>query len=335
MHRTALRLAVSLLGVGLLSACAPTTHQPPGAPASQPTSTPVLVFTANPTTTSAPSVQRPAPPVFGQFDPASVADINLDDYPVVPEVSPAMRGLYQAGLARGHNPRVFSKLGDCMTENPNFLVQLGEGRYNLGEYGYLKEVIDYFSGVPARGGGWDQDSFATIGLAAASGFNIAGPLDPTWANPKWCSAGESPLACEYRVAQPAFAVIMFGTNDVTYSTPADYNYYLRTIVIQTLDHAIVPILSTFPTRPEDEAKSLLLNQIVVRVALDYNIPLLNLNRALAPLPYHGVDPKDTIHLTVPEDERVDNFTGPNLQAGFTVRNLVTLQALDAVWRAVR
>lgn len=323
MYRTAFRRAVSLLVTGLLAACAPASPVP----------TPTL--TALPSPAAAPSAQRPAPPVFGQFDPASVADIHLDDYPVVPEVSPAMRALYQAGLARGNNPRVFSKLGDCMTENPNFLGQFGEGRYNLGEYGYLKEVVDHFSGVPARGSGWDQDSFATIGLAAASGFNIAGPLDPTWANPQWCSAGESPLACEYRVAQPAFAVIMFGTNDVTYSTPADYNYYLRTIVIQTLDHDVVPILSTFPTRPEDEAKSLLLNQIVVRVALDYNIPLMNLSRALEPLPFHGVDPKDTIHLSVPEDKRVDNFAGENLQAGFTVRNLVTLQALDAVWRAVR
>jgi len=222
-----------------------------------------------------------------------------------------------------------------MTETPYFLAPFGAGAYDLGEYGYLAEVIAQFHGHPARGEGWEQDSFETIGLAAASGFNIAGPLDPTWANPEWCQASESPLACEYRVARPSLAVIMFGTNDVTYSTPADYNDYLRTIVIQTLDHAIVPILSTFPTRPEDQAKSLLLNQIVVRLALDYNIPLLNLNRALEPLPYHGVDPKDTIHLTVPEDERVDNFTGPNLQAGFTVRNLVTLQALDAVWRAVR
>jgi hypothetical protein len=32
---------------------------------------------------------------------------------------------------------------------------------------------------------------------------------------------------------------------------------------------------------------------------------------------------------------VDNFSGPNLQAGFTVRNLVTLQALDVVWKAVK
>jgi hypothetical protein len=319
IRRTTLQLIISLLSMGVLIACArAATPTAPSAP-----------------TISTSTLQRPAPPVLGQFDPASVANVNLDDYPVIPEVGPAVKEIYQAGLAQGNHPRVFSKLGDCMTENPNFLSQFSEGRYNLGEYGYLKDVIDNFAGVPARGNGWDQDSFATIGLAAASGFNIAGPLDPTWANPKWCSAGESPAACEYRVARPGFAVIMFGTNDVTYTEPDAYNYYLRTLVIQTLDHDIVPILSTFPTRPENPEKSLLLNRIVVQVALDYGIPLMNLNRALEPLPNHGVDPQDTIHLSVPADKRVDNFTGPNLQAGFTIRNLVTLQALDAVWRAVR
>lgn len=315
MYRTAPRLTVGLLVMWLLAACARAMDSTPAA--------------------TAEATGLPAPPVLGQFDPASVANINLDDYPVIPAVGPGVKEIYQAGLARGNNPRVFSKLGDCMTENPNFLGQFSEGRYDLGAYGYLKEVIDHFAGVPARAEGWEEDSFATIGLAAASGFNIAGPLDPTWANPQWCSAGESPVACEYRVARPGFAVIMFGTNDVTYTEPDAYDFYLRSLVIQTLDHDTVPILSTFPTRPEDPEKSLLLNRIVVRAALDYGVPLMNLSRALEPLPNHGVDPNDTIHLTVPADQRVDNFTEVNLQAGFTVRNLVTLQALDAVWRAVR
>jgi hypothetical protein len=288
-----------------------------------------------PTEVAVPTSERPAPPVLGQFDPASVANTNLNDYPVVPQVSPAVREIYQAGLARGNNPRVFSKLGDCMTETPNFLAPFSDGSYNLGAHDYLQEVIDQFAGEPARENGWEQDSFATLGLAAASGFNIAGPLDPTWANPDWCSAGESPLECEYRVARPSIAVIMFGTNDVTYTDPAAYDFYLRTLILKTLDHDIVPILSTFPTRPEDPEKSLLLNQIVVRVAEDYDLPLMNLNRALEPLPHHGVDPNDTIHLTVPADQRVDVFTESNLQAGFTVRNLVTLQALDAVLKSVK
>jgi hypothetical protein len=280
---------------------------------------------------------RPTLSKLGSFDPASVQNIRLEDYAVVPEnISPEMRAVYQAGLAQGLRPNVFSKLGDCMTENEFFLAPFSDGDFDLGAYSALSETLKHFAGTPARNGqNWQKDSFATIGLAATGGFNIVGPLDVTWANPEWCAGSENPLACEYRVAQPSFAVLMFGTNDVPYTEAATYDFYLRTIVAKTLERNIVPLLSTFPTRPEDEAKSKLLNQIVIKVAQDYAVPLMNLNRALEPLPHHGVDPNDTIHLSVPPDERVDVFSEANLQYGFTVRNLVTLQALDAVWRAVR
>jgi hypothetical protein len=78
-----------------------------------------------------------------------------------------------------------------------------------------------------------------------------------------------------------------------------------------------------------------LNQIVVKVAQDYAIPLVNLNRALGELPNDGVDPNDTTHLSTPADKAVDVFTPANLQYGFTMRNLVTLQALDEVLKALK
>src|SRR5262245_47906701 len=168
------------------------------APASTPTAAPTASLPA-PTETAA-VLARPVPPVLGQFDPASVAALKLDDYPIIPAISATARAIYAAGLAAGNNPRVFSKLGDCMTENPHFLVTFAEGQYDLGPYADLQAVIDHYSGVPARSGDWTLDSFATVGLAAAAGFNIAGPLDATWANPQWCQGGESPAACEFRVA---------------------------------------------------------------------------------------------------------------------------------------
>ncbi|MCC7360122.1 MAG: SGNH/GDSL hydrolase family protein [Anaerolineales bacterium] len=319
-----LRLSLWLAALGcLLASCAPATPAPTS---TLPAATPSVALSP-----------RPAPPKLGSFDPAGVAAINLNDYPIIPEISANARAVYAAGLAAGNNPRVFSKLGDCMTENPHFLVTFAQGQYDLGAYRDLQAVLDQFSGVPARRGDWQLDSFGTVGLAAAAGFNIAGPLDATWANPQWCQAGESPAACEFRVAQPTIAVIMFGTNDVAFTDAATFDYFYRTLVINTLNANVLPLLSTFPTRPEDEAKSLLLNQIVVQIAHDYAVPLLNLNRALAPLPDHGVDPNDTIHLSAPPEGhgRVDVFTPDNLQYGFTMRNLVTLQALQAVLAAVQ
>jgi hypothetical protein len=294
----------------------------------------------SPTATSAPpsatvmTFALPATPVFGAFDPARVTSLSLADYPVVPTISATARAIYAAGLARGSNPRVFSKLGDCMTENPYFLVTFAEGQYDLGPYAGLQAVLDHYQGVPARLGDWTQDSFATKGLAAASGFNIAGPLDPTWADPAWCESGESPAACEFRVARPSVALLMFGTNDVAFTDAASYDYFLRSLIDQSIDSGVLPILSTFPTRPEEPENSVLFNQIVVRAALDYDLPLINLNRALEPLPHHGVNPNDTIHLSVPPDGRVDRFTPEDLQYGFTVRNLLTLQALEALLAAV-
>jgi hypothetical protein len=59
-----------------------------------------------------------------------------------------------------------------------------------------------------------------------------------------------------------------------------------------------------------------------------------LNRALADLPDLGVNPKDTTHLSLPPDGRADVFRGEHLRYGATVRNLLTLQALDRVLRAL-
>ncbi|WP_169238732.1 GDSL-type esterase/lipase family protein [Candidatus Roseilinea sp. NK_OTU-006] len=287
-------------------------------------------------------LRRPAPPVFGRFDPASTRDIDVDALPVLPEITPTMaeslRAIYRAGLARGNHPRVLAKLGDCMTENEYFLAPFSAGRYELGDYAALKPTLEHFLGAPARANGvrpWDKDSFATPSLAAAGGFNVAGPLDPTWSNPDWCAADESPLQCEFRVSKPAFAIVMFGTNDVNTTDLATYDFYLRTIISQTLDAGVIPILNTFPTRPENPAKTRQLNQIVVKVAQDYGAPLINLNRALAALPNQGVDPQDATRLSVPPDGRVDVFSSEHLRYGFTMRNLVTLQTLDAVLRAVR
>ena len=316
-RRTQRILFVSLY-VGLLAACSPLADRTP---------------TAAPTP-APPTIVSPALPALDSFDSASVAEIDLAAYPVIPEISANARAIYQSGLARGNRPDVFSKLGDCMTENPYFLVTFAEGDYDLGAYQDLAPVLERYSQAPARTENWDKNSFATVGLAAASGFNIAGPLDSTWADPAWCEGGESPAACEYRWARPSLAIIMFGTNDVAYTDAATYNYFLRTLVAETIDRGVLPLLNTFPTRPEDPEKSRLLNQIVVRVADDYDIPLINLNQALAPLPHQGVDPNDTIHLSVPADQQVDYFTEEHLQAGFTVRNLVTLQALQAVLEAV-
>lgn len=270
----------------------------------------------DPTPTAVPA------PVLGEFDPASVADIDLLAYPVVPEeLSGFALALYREALDQGSSPNSFVKVGDCMTDNPNFLLPIGEGNYDLGEYADLESVITTFS----EG---DENSFARTSQAAAGGFNTASILDSMWANPEFCEAGESPLTCEFRIMQPSVALIMFGTNDLNYLTAEQFDFFLRSIVAATIENKVLPVLSTFPSRPEFPEQSVLYNQIVVKVAQDYGVPLINLWAALEPLPNRGVDPEDPTHMTEPEAGLACYFNDDTLQAGFTVRNLVTLQTLD-------
>lgn len=285
----------------------------------------------DPTPTIDPASLDLSLPTLGDFDPEQVADIDIEAYPVMPELTAHAQAIYRAG----NNPQIFSKVGDCMTAAPEFMTTCGLD-IDFGDYDDLTAVVDYFAGEPARGGarGWEQDSFATASLASASGFNTTSALDSLWADPEWCERGETPLACEYRLSQPAFAMIMFGTNDVQSLEPEEFDYYLRLVVLETIEHGVVPVLNTFPGRPEYPDKSQLFNRIIIKVAADYDIPLVNLWRALQDLPDAGVNTEKTIHLTAPESGQWCDFTEETLQTGYPVRNLVTLQALDKLWRGL-
>lgn len=269
-----------------------------------------------------------SPPELGSFDPASIEDIVVEDVPVLPELTDHAQVIYDAGLEAGNNPHAFSKIGDCMTATYEyFLGPFGDDNYDLGdEYDELESVVQYFD-VPVRDEGFEANSFNNPGLATASGFNTASVLDAIWADPTWCDADESPLDCEYRLTQPIFSLIMFGTNDVMFFEADLFDFYMREIIIATIENGTIPVLYTIPTRPEFPEKTYEFNQVIIKLAQDYDLPLINLWAAIQDLPNEGVDPVEPIHLSIPEDEQAGDFT-TNLDTGYAVRNLVTLQALD-------
>jgi hypothetical protein len=253
---------------------------------------------------------------------ARASAINLTDYPVIPTSIGRADTIFQHGQSLGRNPRVISRVGDCNSVEWLFLQPFGHDQYDLGRYAYLQDVVDHFS-----------DSFASKTYAAHNGLNARAVLDPLWSNPAVCLEGESPLQCEYRLHNPSVAVIMFGSNDMLVLTPAQFDQGLRRVVYETMQAGIIPVLSTFPRYIALPDRSILFNQIVVRVALDFNIPLTNLWLALEPLPDHGID-DDGYHLNGPLTRAADFSSEPNLQTGYPVRNLITLQTLDVIWRDV-
>jgi hypothetical protein len=252
---------------------------------------------------------------------APYREINLDNYPIIPANMGRARDIYQHGQALGNRPNTLSKIGDCISDNGFFLSPFGWSKYNLGTYKQLQGVIDHFNA-----------SLAYDSQAAYNGLVTNAALDPLFANPLACLPGETPLRCEYRIHRPSVAVIMFGAQDLLFTPPDQFETNLRQIIHETIEAGVIPILSTFPGNTAIWDKAIAYNQIVVRVALDYDIPLMNLWRALERLPNYGLD-ADGRHLSLPFTSAGD-LNGINLQRGYTMRNLVTLQTLDAVWHSV-
>ncbi|NJL94030.1 MAG: hypothetical protein HC915_10010 [Anaerolineae bacterium] len=275
------------------------------------------------------------PPELGSFDPASVEGVVVEDYPLLPAMTEHARAIYARGQAAARNPRAFSKIGDCMTASEEFMTPFGTGDFDLGEFAELAAIIAYFAEEPVREiDAATVSAFDNPGLATASGFNTASLQEAIWANPNFCEAGESPLSCEYRVSNPAWAIIMLGTNDILFIDPPTFDYYLRSIVLETINSDVVPILNTFPTRLETPERTRLYNQIIIQIALDYDLPLINLWLGLQSLPFEGVDQAEPIHLSSDPEASTGLLTPEGLEWGYNFRNLVTLQALDTLVTAL-
>ncbi len=238
-------------------------------------------------------------------------------WPVVPVVSQRMKELYQDGLENGNDPHSFSKVGDCQNI-PAFFLGTFESPtdYRLGSYSYLQDTINYFKG-----------SFARDSIAVQGGYNVASVLSPFWSDRKLCDKDENPLACEFRRHRPSLAIISMET--WWSGKPAsEYEAYLRQIVEYALEQGTVPILATKADNWEGDNS---INAAIARVAADYDVPLWNFWLATRPLPGNGVS-TDGFHLTYARNF----FDDPvRMQSAWPVRNLTALQALDAVWQAVK
>lgn len=244
-----------------------------------------------------------------------VCNDNWQLLPVIPRVTDTVRGLYQRGATQGNNSHAFSKIGDGEISASWFLTAFdpGNGYYDLGNYQNLSAVIEYFQG-----------SFERTGIAARRGFNTSLLLDASASESPFCGTNESPLDCELRLHQPAFAILSLGTNQVW--QPEEFEAGLRIILDILVAKNVIPILSTKGDNLEGDHR---INQTIACLAQEYELPLWNFWTAIQPLPNHGLQ-QDLEHLTY---YGINDFKdSAAMQYAWTVRNLTALQALDEVWR---
>lgn len=247
--------------------------------------------------------------------------LNPDDWqawPIVPTVSAHMREIYQHGLKMGNRPDRFSKVGDCQNITTFFLAVFDHpNQYHLGEeYDYLQAAVNHFNG-----------SFSRKSIAVAGGMNVASVFSHYWADKDQCEKNEAPLYCELRLHRPSIVLISMEETWGSNNKVENYEKYMRQIIETVIEAGAVPIIATKADNKEGDH---LVNQTVVRLAHEYDIPLWNFWLAVQPLPNHGLL-EDGFHLT-----QGANFydVEHNLKQGWPIRNLTALQVIDAVWRQV-
>lgn len=264
---------------------------------------------------SSPTIQVGSPTLPPESSPTPRPTLGPGEwktFPVVPTLSPAMLEVYKQGQEKGRDPHVISVVGDCESSTDWFLKDFARGKqyYRLGPYKDLQETIDYFN--PSLG----YFSFAAIRGATASTV-----LATLWRDPKYCEPGETPLSCEFRVHNPGFALIALGTNDIHHRE--EFEPKMRDIVEYSLEQGIIPILVTKADNLEGDES---INEVITRIANDYQVPLWNFWAAVQPLPFHGLQ-TDNAHLTIAPNF----FDDPvNLDYAWPVRNLTALQVLESM-----
>jgi len=318
------RLA-ALLVVLILMGCAPAaTTTPAASAASRATNSPRVTVTlpaASATPRASSTVARPAhsptqttAPRSSQTPVATLAPGEWQTLPVVPVMTDGARAIFAQGQKLGRDPRAFSKIGDCASTPGWFLADFDHGPkwYSLGKYSNLQDTIDYFAG-----------SFERVSLAVKPGFTTASVLSPLWADHKACEKNESPLACELRVHNPAFALIMLGSNNTP--RPERFEPEMRKILDEIIALGVVPVLATKADNLEGDHA---INAAIARLAQEYDLPLWNWWRAVQDLPNAGLQ-GDAAHLTWASP----HFDQPeNMRAAWPWLNLTALQTLDALRR---
>lgn len=247
--------------------------------------------------------------------------------PYIHNISFHSREIFLDGQSKGNRANVFSKVGDSLTDIWAFLNLIGDGIYSLGDYAYLQPAINYYSQSTARTG----NSFNNVSYAAVSGWSSFDAVNP--AKVADVCPGMIPVECEYSIVKPAVAIIMIGTNDTTAAFDRGaFEGNLRQVVEASINHGVIPVLSTVPFDQWGDAQAY--NQIIISLAVAYDIPWMDFYGATWDLPNHGISAADGVHPSVPPGNDPTNFTAENLQYGHTVRNLLVLHVLDSLWRQV-
>lgn len=248
----------------------------------------------------------------------------MDGIPLLPELSDAAQDILREGIQRQRDPDAAVKIGDSLSASDFYLDHIDPANAELGPHADLAPLVARFA-----------PSFDGPHPAARLGMSSYGVFDPFWADNEVCEPNEAPWACAVRLHNPAYALILFGPNDVRSMDTDAFTLQMLRLGDAFSQAGVLPIFFTFSTDPDDEFfwQGIAFNQVLVDVSAATGWPLVHLWLAGRDLPAYGLD-QDDVHLRASGDRHLDFSDGDEAYFGMVLHNLLALRALERVsaWR---
>lgn len=265
-----------------------------------------------------------------QLESRDLPAASFAEWPILPAFEPAtlanVREIAYRGELSGLRKDAFLKVGDSNTADPEAFLPLGVPGYNpvqsgltaLGE-AVTQTYVQYLQPV----GSPSENSFTRRSLSSRSG----------WVLPQMLMG----LGAEMQLSQASVGLILAGTNDHYLYTTAAFKTNLQVAINQMAAAGVVPVLHTIPwdrlvAGPAADLRIIAYNQAIVELAAENRVPVVNLWRALEPLPNSGLKistpwtDRDYRHLSASPNGS-GGFRPLDLQYGQNVRHFLALQVL--------
>jgi len=215
----------------------------------------------------------------------------------------------------------FSKMGGSSVASSAFLHCFATPYVDLGEHEELRPTIDYFNAP--QGGSFDRES-----EAAGVSWNLRYVL----------GGHPAKFRRELEATQARWALVLFGGNDAQNENERIYARRLVYLVEQLQEMGVVPVLgAALPRRSKTKDRWIdRFNAITQAVATHWALPYIDYHSALEVLPRKGLA-GDGVHPNVLGQGGVHaacQLTAEGLRYGNNVRNLLTLQMLDALRKTI-